>query len=81
MALDNGTLNAPIGLSRTGRFCLAQFLNLECLGYALRRGRNFLPIQPYFFFIIRLVPGDVVMDGIDMCGKSPIMGEWIYGIK
>ena len=34
----------------------------------------------FIFLIIRLVPGNVVMVAIDMCGKSPIMGEWIYGI-
>ena len=34
----------------------------------------------FVFLIIRLVPGKVVMVAIDMCGISPIMGEWIYGI-
>ena len=34
----------------------------------------------FTFLIIRLVPGNVVMVAIDMCGKSPITGEWIYGI-
>ena len=34
----------------------------------------------FIFLIIRLVPGNVVMVATDMCGKSPIMGEWIYGI-
>ena len=34
----------------------------------------------FIFLIIRLVPGNVVMVAIDMCGKSPITGEWIYGI-
>ena len=34
----------------------------------------------FVFLIIRLVPGNVVMVAIDMCGKSPITGEWIYGI-
>ena len=34
----------------------------------------------FVFLIIRLVPGNVVMVSIDMCGKSPITGEWIYGI-
>ena len=32
------------------------------------------------FSTIRLVAGNVVMVAIDMCGKSPITGEWIYGI-
>ena len=34
----------------------------------------------FIFLIIRLVPGNVVMVTIDMCGKSLITGEWIYGI-
>ena len=34
----------------------------------------------FIFLIIRLVPGNVVMVAIDMCRKSPIMVEWIYGI-
>ena len=34
----------------------------------------------FIFLIIRLVPGNVVMVVIDMCGKSPITGEWIYRI-
>ena len=28
----------------------------------------------------RVVPENVVMVAIDMCRKSPVMGEWIYGI-
>ena len=34
----------------------------------------------FIFLIIRLVPGNVVMAAIDMCGKSPITWEWIHGI-
>ena len=34
----------------------------------------------FIFLIIRLVPGNVVMVAIDMCGKRPITGKWIYGI-
>ena len=34
----------------------------------------------FIFLIIRLLPGNVVMVATDMCGKSPIVGEWIYGI-
>ena len=41
----------------------------------------FLAYSTQFVFLtIRLVPGNVVMVAIDMCGKSPITGEWIYGI-
>ena len=42
--------------------------------------KNFLAYSTHFIFlIIRLVPVNVVMVAIDMCGKSPITGEWIYG--
>ena len=34
----------------------------------------------FVFLPIRLVPGNLVMVIIDMCGKSLIAGEWIYGI-
>ena len=34
----------------------------------------------FIFLIIKLVPGNVVMVAIDMCGKNPITEEWIYGI-
>ena len=34
----------------------------------------------FIFLIIRLVHGNVVMVATDTCGKSPITGEWIYGI-
>ena len=32
----------------------------------------------FVFFKIRLVPGNVVMVTIGMCGKNPITGEWIH---
>ena len=49
------------------------------LGIALKE--NFLAYSTQFIFlIIRLVPGNVVMVAIVMCGKSPVTGEWIYGI-
>ena len=34
----------------------------------------------FIFLIIRLAPGNLVMVAIDMCGKSPITGEWVYEI-
>ena len=34
----------------------------------------------FIFLIVRLVPGNVILITIDMSGKSPIAGEWIYGI-
>ena len=50
-------------------------------GLDIASKENFLAYSTQFiFFIIRLVPGNVVMVAIDMCGKSPITGKWIYGI-
>ena len=34
----------------------------------------------FVFSTIRLVPRNVVMVVIDVCGKASITGEWIYGI-
>ena len=49
------------------------------LGIALKE--TFLAyLTQFVFLIIILVPANVVMVAIDMCGKSPITGEWIYGI-
>ena len=49
------------------------------LGMVLKEGFRAYSTQ-FIFFIIRLVPGNVVTAAIEMCGKSPITGEWIYGI-
>ena len=50
-------------------------------GLDIASKENFLAYSTQFIFsIIRLVPGNVVMVAIDMYGKSPITGEWIYGI-
>ena len=49
------------------------------LGMAPKEG--FLAYSTQFIFlIIRLVPENVVMVAIDMSGKSPVAGEWIYVI-
>ena len=41
----------------------------------------FLAYATQFVFpTIRLVPGNVVMVAIKMCGKRPVTGKWIYGI-
>ena len=45
------------------------------VGMALKE--NFLAYSTQFIFLIRLVPGNVVIIAIDM---SPITGEWIYWI-
>ena len=42
---------------------------------------NFLVYSTQFVLLtIRLVTGNVMMVAIDICGKSAIMREWIYGI-
>ena len=53
----------------------------EMFGLGIVPKEVFLAYSTQFIFlIIRLIPGNVVMVAIDMCRKSPIMGEWIYGI-
>ena len=43
---------------------------------------TFLAYSTHFVFsTIRLVPGNVVMVAINMCGKSLTTEEWIYGIS
>ena len=43
---------------------------------------TFLAYSTHFVFLtIRLVPGNVVMVAINMCGKSLTTEEWIYGIS
>ena len=54
----------------------------EMSGLGMAPKENFFAYSTQFIFmIIRLVPGNVVMVAIDMCRKSPITGEWIYGIR
>ena len=53
----------------------------KMLGLDIVSKENFLVYSTQFIFlVIILVPGNVVMVTVDMCGKSPITGEWIYGI-
>ena len=43
---------------------------------------TFLAYSAHFVFLtIRLVPGNVVMVAINMCGKSLTTEKWIYGIS
>ena len=53
----------------------------EMFGLGIAPKEIFLAYSTRFVFsTIRLVPENVVMVAIDMCGKSPMTGEWIYGI-
>ena len=50
-------------------------------GLGIASKETFLAYSTQFvFLVIRLVPGNLVIVAIDMCGESPITGEWIYGI-
>ena len=53
----------------------------DMIGLEMPLKENFLTYSAQFvFLVIRIVPGNVVMVSSDMCGKSPITREWIYGI-
>ena len=72
-------MKAPIRLLGKGLFSTVAKPGMFGLGMVSKE--NFLAYSTQFIsLIIRLVPGNVVMVAIDMCGKSPIMGKWIYGI-
>ena len=53
----------------------------EMFGLGMAPKDNFLAYSTKFIFLItRLASANEVMVTICMCGKSAIMGEWIYGI-
>ena len=52
----------------------------EMFGLGIAMKETSLTYSTQFVFLIRLVLGNVIMVAIDMCGKSTITGEWIYGI-
>ena len=77
ISLDSSGLKAPIQLLGRGRSYLAQLLNLGCLGQAMALKGNFIAyLTNFIFLVVRLLPGNMVMVAIDICGKSPITGEW-----
>ena len=50
-------------------------------GLGITSKGNFLTYSTLFVFLmIRIVPRSVVMVTTDMCGKTPMTGDWIYGI-
>ena len=50
------------------------------IGLGIVPKETFLAYSTRFVFLaIRLVSGNVVMVATDMCGKSLITREWIYG--
>ena len=66
---------------REGKVLFSRNVKPWMFGLGIVPKETFLMYSTQFvFLIIRLVPGNVVLVAIDMCGKSPIIGEWIYGI-
>ena len=66
---------------RGGEVLFSRNVKLGMLGLGIAPQEIFLAYSTQFvFFTIRLVPGNVVMVAIDMCGKNAITREWIYGI-
>ena len=73
-----GMLNLVKMLKLTWDIKIAK-LGMFGLGMILKEG--FLTYSTQFIFlIVRLVSGNVVIVAIDMCRKSAITGEWIYGV-
>ena len=71
-------------LNSSSLLCISEFISLMQIGVSLKENKvvenKVVGSTQFVILIIRLVPGNVVMVAIDMCGKSPITGEWIYGI-
>ena len=64
-----------------GKVLFSRNVKPGMFGLGIAPKETFLAYSTQFvFLIIRLVPGNVVMVAIDMCRKSPITGEWIYGV-
>ena len=72
-------LNAPF--CQGGEGLVSTIAKPRIFGIGMAPKENFAGYSTQLIFlIIRLVPGNVIMVAIDMCGKSSIKGEWIYGI-
>ena len=66
---------------REGKVLFNTIAEPEMFGLGIVPKEVFLAYSTQFIYlIIRLLPGNVAMVATDMCGKSPITGEWIYGI-
>ena len=74
-------LESSYSAVREGKVLFSRNVKPGMFGLGIAPKETFLAYSTQFvILIIRLVPGNVVMVAIDMCGKSPITGEWIYGI-
>ena len=82
VALNNGVSKTPIRRSeREGKVLFSTIAKPGMFWLAIASKENFLAYSTRFIFlIIKLVPRNEVMVTIDICGKSPITGEWIYEI-
>ena len=79
IALDNGGSKASIRLSGRGRSLFSTIAKHRMFGLGMVPKEGFLAYSIQSIYLIkRFVPA--VMVANDMCGKSPITGEWIYGI-
>ena len=67
---------------REGKVLFSRNVKPWMFGLGIAPKETFLMYSTQFvFLIIRLVPGNVVLVAIDMCGKSPITGGldiWNY---
>ena len=76
MAIYGGS-KAPIRLSGGGKVLFSENVKPGMFGQGIALKETFLVYASQLVF---LIIRNVVMVAIDMCGKSPITGEWIYGI-
>ena len=58
-------------IAKPGMFGLGMVPKKNFLAYAIQ----------FIFLIIRHAPGNVVMAAINICGKSSITGDEVYGIR
>ena len=64
-----------------GKVLFSRNVKPGMFGLGMEPKENFLAYSTQLVFLtIRLEPGNVVVVAIDMCAKSPITWEWIYGI-
>ena len=64
-----------------GKILFSRNVKPEMFGLGIAPRETFLVYSTQFvFLIIIFVPGNVIMVAIDMCGKSPITRERIFGI-
>ena len=72
-------LESTYSAVREGKVLFSRNFKPGMFGLGIAPKETFLAYSTQFMFsIIRLVPGNVVIVSTDMCGKSPITGEWIY---